>query len=497
MAFHKTKLWLSLALLAAPAIAFAGGPEVEAPESTPQIWQGTDTEPCGWPSVVMVTGDGTLCSATLIHPKVVMFAAHCGDTNKVVRFGDSDVSAKTRQVEYCKTNPGYNGSQSTDWAYCVLQQEVTEIPFTPVGYGCEVQQYYYNGADIAIIGFGNNTGDTGAGRKRWGWTYISNASGTRFDVGGNNSETICSGDSGGPSMIRYDDGSWHVYGIASTKNDDTCSSAKGTHSLAVNAVEWIEQDSDIDVTVCHDLAGNWDPGPLCGNFFNGQPALGYGSWNEWCPDATALEWSATCGTDFGQFAESNPPTLEILFPTDGQVFDTDPSMFDISVMAQDDSGLPVEVEIDVDNMLVGSPSSDNPALFPNATFYCGEYTIHAHGTDFWGNLGHSEPVTFTVAGACNNSGDGDGDGDGDPGDGDGDGDGDPGDGDGDGGDPADTGDGNMGETGLDSGAGLDGTSGEAGCSCGMHDRGPSGLLGTLGMLGMLGFAGMGLTRRRV
>jgi MYXO-CTERM domain-containing protein len=479
----------SLALLLLPTLALAGEPTLQAPGLEPRVWNGTDTEPCAWPSVVMVSGGGALCSATLIHPQVVMYAAHCGDTDKVVRFGDSDASAKTRQVEYCQANPSYNGStQGNDWAYCVLQQPVYEIPFTPVGFGCEVQQYYHNGAEVAIIGFGNNSGDTGAGRKRWGFTNISNAFNTRFDVGGNGTETICSGDSGGPAMIRYADGSWHVYGIASTKNDDTCSSAKGTHSLATNAVEWIEDDSGIDVTVCHDLNGNWDPGPLCGNFFNGQPALGYGSWNQWCPDATALEWSATCGTDFyTENYEQNVPSLEIVVPMDGQVFDSEPAMFDITVNASDDSGLPVKVEVDIDGMLVNQVVETNPALFANATFYCGEYTITAHGTDFWGNLAHSQPVTFTVAGACTPSGDGDGDGA--PGDGDGDGSPGDGDGDGDGGTettgemPSDTGD-------SSGGPGID-PSVDEGCACAVDRRGSGGPLVML-----LGSLGLGLVRRR-
>lgn len=486
---YPRKLLLIAALVGLPGVASAGQPEVQAPLPTPHIWQGNETEPCAWPSVVMVSGDGSLCSGSLIHPQVVMYAAHCGATNKVIRFGDSNNSAKTRQVEYCETNPAYNGSQSRDWAYCVLQQPVTEIPFTPVAYGCEVQQYYYNGAEVAIIGFGNNSGDTGAGRKRWGFTYISNATGSRFDVGGQQTESICSGDSGGPAMIRYDDQSWHVFGIASTKNDDTCSSARGTHSLAVNAVEWIEQDSGIDVTVCHDIDGNWDPGPLCGNFFNGQPALGYGSWNTWCQDATALEWSATCGPDFYSEAyEQNGPSVEIEVPLDAQVFDVEPAMFDISVAAVDDSGLPVAVEIDIDGMLVNQiqMADGGPAVFPNASFPCGEYTITAHGTDFWGNLAHSLPVTFTVEGACNNTGDGDGD----PGDGDGDpGDGDSGD------DGTDTGDpigGDTGETG--DGAGSQPDVFEVGCSCAAARRDGGGA--PTGMAGLLGLFGLGLVRRR-
>ncbi len=400
-----------LSILALPVVAIAGEPtQIQQSGVEPAIWNGDETEPCAWPSVVRVTDNSSLCSGTLIHPKVVMFAAHCGADNKVVHFGDTQNTGKTSTVEYCKTNPAYNGtSQSNDWAYCVLESEVTEIPFTPVGYGCEVEQYYGNGASVAVVGFGNNTGDTGAGTKRWGFTTISNAESTRFDVGGNQSTTICSGDSGGPAMIRYADQSWHVYGIASTKNDNTCSSAKGTHSLAVNAVEWIEQDSGIDVTVCHDLNGDWNPSPLCGNFFNGQPALSYGSWYTWCEDVSALEWSASCGTDFYTANyEENPPQLEIVAPFDGQVFDPGELMLDITVVAEDDSGLPVDVQIEIEGMLQGKVVSESPALF-GATFNNGSFTLVAHGTDYWGNTALSQPVTFTVGDDASGDGDGDGD----------------------------------------------------------------------------------------
>jgi MYXO-CTERM domain-containing protein len=468
--------------LAIPALASAGEPdEIQQGGLEPYIWGGEEALPCAWPSVVRVTGGNSLCTGTLIHPKVVMYAAHCGAQNKVIRFGETENTGKTEQVEYCKTYPGYNGSQGVDWAYCVLQREVTEVPFTPVGYGCEVNQYYGNGAQVAVVGFGNNTGDTGAGTKRWGFTTITNATSTRFDVGGNQSTTICSGDSGGPAFIRYADQSWHVYGIASTKNDNTCSSAKGTHAMAANAAQWIEQDSGIDVTVCHDLDGTWNPGPLCGNFFNGQPALSGGSWYTWCQDTTALDWSGACGTDFyTSNVEFNPPQLEIVAPFDGQVFEEEHIMLDITVLAQDDSEwAPVDVQIEIEGMLQTKVVSESPAVF-GASFPAGEYTVVAYGVDFWGNTGQSLPVTFMV-GPVAGEDEGDGDDDGDDSAGQDAGDGDV------------PGDDSAGETGQ---GWFPTTSDETGCACGVESGGSRGGSRGGSLAFGLGLLGLAWLRRR-
>ncbi|MCA9681884.1 MAG: trypsin-like serine protease [Myxococcales bacterium] len=480
----------SLAVLS-PAQAIAGDPENQGPEGQdyvldpldPQaIWGGEDAEPCAWPTTVRVTDSQALCTGSLIHPRVVMYAAHCGAQGKTVRFGETSNTSKSREVEYCKINPGYSGQawdQAHDWAYCVLAEPMTDIPTTPVGFGCEVNQYLHNGQTIAIVGFGNNSGDSGAGSKRWAFTTISYLQNSKFVVGGGGQPTICSGDSGGPAFIQYDDGTWHVYGIASTKSDNTCSSAPGTHSNAVNAVKWIETDSGIDVTPCHDSNGTWNPTALCGNFSTAQAGVSGGVWATYCQDTTALDWSSTCGTDFETlYAEDVPPELNFVIPKDGDVYPDAPALLDVTVNIWDDTPQPVSTTLFINGMEI-STSKSAPAVWGGANFPAGEYTLLAHGVDFWGNETSTE-VHFTV---------------GDPSSGDTTTGGDSGTDTTTGTDDTTTTGGNddFGDTGGFVGPGADD---DTGCSCSStRDESPLRGLGMLGMLGLLGL-GMGVGRRR-
>ena len=64
--------------------------------------------------------------------------------------------------------------------------------------------------------------------------------------------------------VQYDDGTWHVFGIASTVNGGC--SGLGTHALLPRAAAWIEEESGLDVTPCFTLNGQWDPDYRCGHF---------------------------------------------------------------------------------------------------------------------------------------------------------------------------------------------------------------------------------------
>src|SRR5262245_8285330 len=81
--------------------------------SDPQtVTGGADAEECAWIDTVAVTGGGGLCTGALVHPRVVTYAAHCGDGEKVIRFGQADSGdglGQTAATSFCRINPEYVG----------------------------------------------------------------------------------------------------------------------------------------------------------------------------------------------------------------------------------------------------------------------------------------------------------------------------------------------------------------------------------------------------
>ncbi len=383
-------LLIGIALVPATAAANGG-----VSEDDPRIFNGEETELCAWPTTVAVSGGGSLCTGTLIHPMIVMYAAHCGASGKSIKFGEKTITGKTITPEMCVTNTGYS-SQGNDWAFCKLYEPVTDIPFTPTPYGCETS-ILKPGASIAIAGFGNTNGDVGSGTKRWGMTTLTsvNFGANIATLGGSGLPSVCSGDSGGPAFIRYPDGSWHAFGIASTVTGGC--GGYGTHSLIPGAVEWVEANSGIDVTPCFDDAGEWDAGPQCGYQYSGEPGVGYGSWSgrPWCEGTPFLDWSSTCGDSFIS-KDNAPPTVAITAPADGTTYDGAPAMVDIQIDANDDSGYLKGVGLTINGEIqVGAVDDDAPWGF-EAAFPKGQYVITALAEDYAGNIVESEPIGIGV-----------------------------------------------------------------------------------------------------
>lgn len=183
-----------------------------------------------------MVGGSSLCTGTLVHPRVVVYAAHCGGGNKTIDFGELVQSpGQFVKAETCQTYPSYGGvnDQAHDWAFCRLPFAITDLPVTPVLFGCETQQLS-PGMQVAISGFGANNGNSGAGTKRWAMTTLTGVFNATATLGGGGKPSVCPGDSGGPAYVQLADGGWRAFGIASTVTG-SCGGS-GTHARIDKAV---------------------------------------------------------------------------------------------------------------------------------------------------------------------------------------------------------------------------------------------------------------------
>ena len=278
---------LTVCLVSSSALASVPLSNHERPEH-PAIYGGEAVADCGFPTTVEING----CTGTLVHPRVVITAAHCfewGGNNTQIRFGDNYQSAARQVGATCTAHVSYDGySAQNDIAYCVLNEAVDDVPIVPVLVGCGTGALT-NGQEVAVVGFGDADDNLGDGPKRQVFTTINSVSNGEAFIGGGG-EDSCQGDSGGPVYIPMADGSWRVFGITSYGGD--CGQG-GYYSMMHTNIGWAEQGSGFDLTPCHDANGTWNPGPECTSSPT-EPHLGGGSWSGGCTGGALKALEEVC-----------------------------------------------------------------------------------------------------------------------------------------------------------------------------------------------------------
>lgn len=270
-----------------------------------RIVGGEHTKTCHFPSTVWIGS----CTGTLVHPQVVTTANHClrGSSQSVnVTFGETARASYKVKAECKAYKGGSSAPPGGDFAFCKLSEPVTDVPIVPILMGCELDALV-KGQEIALVGFGaTRNGGRDAGTKRQVLTPIHDAPGKagvpeKEILLGHSKKGACNGDSGGPAFIdlrtvdafRDKKGAgWRVFGVTSRKGPGggNCASTSA-YGLIPKVVDWIEEQSGIDVTPCFDADGTWNPSKECKGFPDPQAG---GSWKA-CDPGEVTGWSHTCG----------------------------------------------------------------------------------------------------------------------------------------------------------------------------------------------------------
>lgn len=260
-----------------------------APADPAAVAQGSLAMPCQWPTVVSFRTSDEKCTATLVHPRVIVTAAHCLEASSPgrVRLGEQyQPAAFMVEVERCGLDPDYprTHAPSSDVGYCVLAEPVEGIPATPLLTGCETA-WLHAGLPAVIAGFGQTETDEGFGTKRYAFTALDSElrdDGTVYV--GDDEVNGCLGDSGGPAFVQSPAGTWHALGVLVF--GPACGQGPVLYRALYDRIAWLEAETGFDLSPCHDAHGGWEAGPACGPIAL-DPLARDTSWADRCTSAQA------------------------------------------------------------------------------------------------------------------------------------------------------------------------------------------------------------------
>ena len=269
-----------LSLLGLLSVGFLVKPSLSSAQSSPtSTLVGGEMVPfCGAQNAVAV---GETCSGAMVHPRVVVYAAHCGTDISTI-----STEVEEREVQHCEAIDDHD-IYGRDIAYCLLESPLTSArlatPYSPCEGGLR------EGDEVFI----RKT------ERDWGAETLVSAliedPGEDFRVGADG-VGACRGSSGSPVYAEFTDSagneSERLIGVLSA-GPEGCGVGPIYVSWLHPQLAWIEQRTHLDITPCTDGLGGWSPNPDCLAAKAPQPQSEQGE--SWCLLSDSETAWAGCG----------------------------------------------------------------------------------------------------------------------------------------------------------------------------------------------------------